>query len=100
MADAGGAGAVGRLFDSIRAGLGGLDVLVSNAGIAGPTAPVPDCDPAVRTAVIGVNLAGTFNVTRRAVPPLMASGRASTVVMSSLAGRFGYPNRIAYSAAK
>jgi NAD(P)-dependent dehydrogenase (short-subunit alcohol dehydrogenase family) len=35
-----------RLFDDIRKGLGGLDVLVNNAGIAGPTAPVESYDPA------------------------------------------------------
>jgi NAD(P)-dependent dehydrogenase (short-subunit alcohol dehydrogenase family) len=73
--------------------MGGLDVLVNNAGIAGPTASVADMDPAAWEAVLRVNLTGTFTVTQFAIPHLKKSSAASIVVMSSLAGRFGYPNR-------
>ena len=44
--------------------LGGLDVLVNNAGISGPTAPVEEVDPDKWEAVMNVNLNGTLNVTR------------------------------------
>ncbi len=92
--------AVTRLFDDIGTALGGLDVLVNNAGVSGPPAPVADYDPLAWNAVIGVNLNGTFNVTQRAIPLLKRSDQASIIIISSLAGRFGYPNRCAYATTK
>jgi NAD(P)-dependent dehydrogenase (short-subunit alcohol dehydrogenase family) len=80
--------------------LGGLDVLVNNAGISGPTAAVEDFDPDAWESVMQVNVNGTFNVTRLAIPYLKQSGAGSIIVMSSVAGRYGYPNRSAYSASK
>jgi NAD(P)-dependent dehydrogenase (short-subunit alcohol dehydrogenase family) len=80
--------------------LGGLDVLVNNAGIAGPTAPVDELDPAEWAKVVQVNLNGTFNVTHFAIPFLKQSQAASIINMSSVSGRFGYPNRSAYSTTK
>jgi NAD(P)-dependent dehydrogenase (short-subunit alcohol dehydrogenase family) len=80
--------------------LGGLDVLVNNAGIAGPTAPMEEADPDLWEAVINVDVIGTFHVTRLAIPHLKKSAAGSIVVMSSLGGRFGYPNRSAYCTAK
>jgi NAD(P)-dependent dehydrogenase (short-subunit alcohol dehydrogenase family) len=80
--------------------LGGLDVLINNAGIAGPTAPVEETDPDEWETVINVNLTGTFNVTRLAIPYLKKSASPSIIIMSSAAGRFGFPNRISYSASK
>lgn len=88
------------LFDDVQSKLGGLDVLVNNAGIAGATAPVEDYPADTWHAVLGVNLTGTFLVTQRAIPLLKASSAGSIIVMSSLAGRFGYPNRVAYSTTK
>lgn len=91
---------VSRLVQTLEDEWGGLDVLVSNAGIAGPTAPVEDYDPEVWKSVVDVNLNGTFNVAHQIVPLLKNSGGGSILIMSSLAGRFGYPNRIAYSTTK
>ena len=74
--------------------LGGLDVLVNNVGISGPTAPVESFDPDAWEQVMQVNL------TRLAIPHLKKSPAGSIIIMSSVAGRFGYPNRSAYCASK
>ncbi|MGA9519937.1 MAG: SDR family oxidoreductase, partial [Myxococcaceae bacterium] len=92
--------AVDALFDDVRAQLGGLDVLVNNAGIAGPTVPVAEYPADAWASVISVNLTGTFLITQRAIPLLKQSDAGTIVTMSSLAGRFGYPNRVAYSTTK
>ncbi|MCU1324916.1 MAG: bdhA [Bryobacterales bacterium] len=80
--------------------LGGLDVLVNNAGISGPTAPVEDMDPDAWEMVMQVDLTGTFNVTRCSIPHLKRSAAGVIINMSSVAGRFGYPNRSPYCTAK
>lgn len=92
--------AAARMVADAAAALGGLDVLVNNAGIAGPSASVADMDPEAWEAVLRVNLTGTFIVTQHAIPHLKQSSAGSIVVMSSLAGRFGYPNRSPYSVSK
>lgn len=80
--------------------LGGLDVLVNNAGIDGPATPVELYDPGEWERVMRVNLGGTFNVTRLAIPFLRKSRAASIINMSSAAGKFGYPLRSAYATSK
>jgi NAD(P)-dependent dehydrogenase (short-subunit alcohol dehydrogenase family) len=80
--------------------LGGIDVLVNNAGIGGPTKSVQDLEPGDWEAVLRINLTGTFNVTRNAIPHLIRSGNGVIINMSSAAGRFGYPNRSPYSVTK
>jgi NAD(P)-dependent dehydrogenase (short-subunit alcohol dehydrogenase family) len=92
--------AVDRLFDDAQKALGGLDVLVNNAGIAGPTSPVEDIDPNDWRRTLGVNLDSVFFCTRRAVPLLKAAGGGSIITLSSAAGRLGYPLRTPYTATK
>jgi NAD(P)-dependent dehydrogenase (short-subunit alcohol dehydrogenase family) len=99
-ADVSNDGDVDRLFDDVAAGLGGLDALVNNAGIAGPTGAVEDLDPDDWRRCIDVCLTGQFLCARRAVPLLRAAGGGSIVGISSAAGKHGYAYRTPYSAAK
>src|SRR5262249_17450480 len=87
-------------FRSAVRQLGGLDALVNNAGIAGPTGKVEEIDPADWRRCIEVCLTGQFLCARRAVPVIRKAGGGSIVNMSSAAGRFGYAVRTPYSAAK
>jgi NAD(P)-dependent dehydrogenase (short-subunit alcohol dehydrogenase family) len=92
--------AIDALFDDIERELGGLDVLINNAGISGPTVPAEELEFDAWNAVMTVNLHSTFRVTQKSIPLLKASETGTILTMSSLAGRFGYPNRIAYSTSK
>jgi NAD(P)-dependent dehydrogenase (short-subunit alcohol dehydrogenase family) len=91
---------VERMVAAAAEALGGLDVLVNNAGISGPTAAVEDMDPDAWEQVMQVDLIGTFNVTRLAIPHLKKSDAGVIITMSSVAGRFGYANRSPYCTAK
>ena len=91
---------VNTMFDAALKFLGGLDVMINNAGIAGPTAKVEDVTPDDWDRTIAVNLNGSFYCTRRAVPALKAAGGGSIVNLSSSAGRLGFPLRTPYSSAK
>ena len=87
-------------MDAALGHLGGLDVLVNNAGIAGPTARVEDVAPDALTRTLKIDLESMFHCARRAVPALRQAGGGSIVNLSSAAGRFGFPLRSPYAAAK
>jgi NAD(P)-dependent dehydrogenase (short-subunit alcohol dehydrogenase family) len=98
--DCGDAGAIDVFMTAALAELGGLDVLVNNAGIAGPTAPVEQVTPEEWETTLRVDLASQFHCARLAVPALRAAGGGCIVNLSSAAGRFGFPLRSPYAAAK
>jgi NAD(P)-dependent dehydrogenase (short-subunit alcohol dehydrogenase family) len=99
-ADVANEAAVDQLFQEVQSRLGGLDVLVNNAGLAGPTGPVEELDPQEWRRCLEVGLTGQFLCVRRAVPLLKAAGRGVIINMSSVAGRLGYAFRTPYAAAK
>ena len=100
VADVAKVGDVVRLFEDVKRHLGGLDVLVNNAGIAGPTAKVEDIRPEDWERCIAVDLNGMFYCTRKAMPLIKAAGGGSIINLSSAAGRLAFPMRTPYSAAK
>lgn len=88
------------MFDLAVECMGGLDVLVNNAGIAGPTKRVEDIGVDEWDRTIAVDLSSMFYCVRRAVPLLRQAGGGSIINLSSIAGRLAYPLRTPYAAAK
>jgi NAD(P)-dependent dehydrogenase (short-subunit alcohol dehydrogenase family) len=91
---------VDRLFADVAQQLRGLDCLVNNAGIAGPTGKVEDLSVEDWERCIDIDLNGMFFCTRRAMPMIKAAGGGSIINLSSAAGRLPFPFRTPYSAAK
>ena len=91
---------VDQLFKEMSDSFGGLEILVNNAGIAGPTAPVEEIDPDEWRRSVGVNLNGAFYCTRLATPLLKNSPKASIINISSVAGRLGFARRLPYASTK
>jgi NAD(P)-dependent dehydrogenase (short-subunit alcohol dehydrogenase family) len=91
---------VARVFGEAKAMLGGLDALINNAGVAGPTGGVEEIAIADWRRCIDVGLTGQFLCTHFAVPMLKEAGGGAIVNMSSAAGRHGYAFRTPYAAAK
>lgn len=90
---------VKRVVDSVGDKFGGLDCLVNNAGIAGPTLAVEEIALEQWEAVQACNVRGAFLCARATAPLLKAQG-GSLIILSSIAGRMGVPYRTPYAAAK
>ena len=91
---------VDTVFTELLSHYGRLTVLVNNAGVAGPTAPVEDTAIEEWAQCINIDLNGFFYVTRRAVPLLKEQPGASIINIASTAALHGYPLRSAYAASK
>lgn len=100
LADIGNRADVDRVFAELAETYGGLNILVNNAGVAGPSAPVEEIDEDGWDRCIRINLSGTFYMTRRAVPLLKQHDTASIINIASTAALFGYPLRSPYAASK
>ena len=92
---------VKRVFEDVRRNLGGLDVLINNAGIAGPTGGIDAIESGDWEKTIDVNLNSQYTFSREAVPMLREAQDGGVIVfMSSVAGRLGYGFRTPYAATK
>ena len=93
------AGAVARAFAAIAKAGHRTSILVNNAGLA-RSVRFGATDDALWAETIGANLGGTFHCTRAALPALLESKAGRIVNVASTAGLVGYPNVVAYCAAK
>ena len=100
LVDVGSEAEVERWFAEAQAVLGGLDVLVNNAGIAGPAGHLETLDGQAWRATFEVNLHSTFYCCKRALVPMKAARSGCIINISSTAGIMGYPLRTPYAAAK
>ncbi|HEV7292933.1 MAG TPA: SDR family NAD(P)-dependent oxidoreductase [Devosia sp.] len=85
---------------NIEQTLGGLDILVHSAGIAGKNAPLDEYDLREWQRVIAVDLNGAFHVNRAVLRGMKARNYGRIVNIASIAGKEGNPNAAAYAAAK
>jgi NAD(P)-dependent dehydrogenase (short-subunit alcohol dehydrogenase family) len=92
--------AVDRFVETAVTGLGGLDFVINNAGIAGPAAPVEDIAAQDWHRVMDVNVNGQFHVARATVPHLKRNGFGAMICMASVAGKYAFPLRSPYAASK
>jgi len=79
---------------------GGLEILVNNAGIAGPNMPTWEYPPDAWQKVVDIDLTGVYLCCRALVPTMRERNYGRVVNIASIAGKEGNPNAAAYSAAK
>ncbi len=89
-----------RMVERTLAAFDCLDILVNNAGIAGVTKRITDMTLAEWQEVININLTGAWLASRAAVPVMLKQGSGNILMISSGAGRRGYPLRAPYAASK
>ncbi len=91
---------VDGMIETAVSKLGGVDVLINNAGIAGPTGPVEEIDIDGWQKTLDVNINSQFYTTRRIIPLMKAQKSGSIINISSTAGLNGYALRSPYTASK
>ena len=94
------ADAVQRAADAVAGELGSIDILVANAGIAGPNQKLWEYPIDAWKQVVDVNLAGVFYCCRAVVPYMLKQNYGRIVNVPSIAGKEGNPNASAYGASK
>jgi NAD(P)-dependent dehydrogenase (short-subunit alcohol dehydrogenase family) len=100
QADASEESSVDLAFDAVRDHLGGLDVLVNNVGIAGPTTAAEDVSLDEWNESLRVNVTSHFLFARRAIPLMKAQRDGLIVNISSGSARVGLPLRLPYVVSK
>jgi NAD(P)-dependent dehydrogenase (short-subunit alcohol dehydrogenase family) len=92
--------AVAKAVDATLGGLGQIDILINNAGIAGANAKTWETDVEEWRKVMRVNLDGPFVCSRAVVPHMIDRNYGRIVNIASIAGKEGNPNAAHYSASK
>lgn len=87
-------------IEEVTSAFDGLDCLVNNAGVAGPTAPIESVDRADWELTLAVNVTGSYLMTKHATSHLRESDRGSVVNIASISGKRPLPNRTPYTASK
>lgn len=98
--DVGDAGQVQHLIERAEREFGQVDVLVNNAGVSGPTAPLHEISLAEWEQTLSVDLTSAFLCAKCALPGMIARGRGNILNVSSIFGKRAYPFRTPYAAAK
>ena len=88
-----------RVVDEAAAALGGLDILINNAGVT-RALDFEDTTEAIYDEVFNINMKGMFFCTQQALPHLLASGHRVVVNLTSVHGFAGFPRHAAYAATK
>jgi len=91
---------VGELVDTTVEEFGSVEVLVNNAGIAGPTKPCEDVDPSEWDGTMDVNLRGPFLLCRELLPIMKEQGYGRIVNIASVTGKKPLLNRTPYAVTK
>lgn len=98
-ADISNSNAVNRMIDEVEKTLGGIDVLINNAGIAEDNL-ITDVDDAAWDKMLGVNLSGAFYAARRVLPAMISKKSGCIINISSMWGQVGASCEVSYSTAK
>ena len=91
---------VRALVDRALESFGAVDVLVNNAGVTGPDAPLWETTDEDWEKVLGLNLTGVFYCCRAVVSHMRERGSGAIVNVASISGKEGNPNMIPYSVSK
>ncbi|MEL0163059.1 MAG: SDR family NAD(P)-dependent oxidoreductase, partial [Halieaceae bacterium] len=100
LCDVSDAGQVEAAWGSLMGSSSRLDLLMNNAGVAGPQQPVEEIAVEAWQQTLNTDLSSMFYLTRLAIPTMKAQRGGLILNMSSSAGRYGCPNRSPYVAAK
>jgi NAD(P)-dependent dehydrogenase (short-subunit alcohol dehydrogenase family) len=80
--------------------MGGIDILINNAGIAGPAMPLEEITTDQWEQVMAVNVNGQFFAARACIPHLKAAGGGSIICVASVAGKYAFALRSPYATSK
>lgn len=100
LADVGDPSLVEAFFDNALSAMGGIDVLVNNAGIGGPRAKIENIDYQDWDDCIRINLSGMFYCVKQVIPAMKEQGSGCIINISTGSAKTGLPNRLPYVASK